>query len=204
MTESDSKAKDAEAAARAVPQNVARQGGTVAGMTLLSRISGLVRDIVLSYVFGATQYADMFFVAFRIPNFFRRLFAEGAFSQAFVPVLVRYREKSFAELTQFIAPLSGLFAVAVLTFSILGVLAAPWLTALFAPGFMADEAVFAQTADLVRITFPYLGFISLTAYAGAVLNSHNRFAVPAFTPVLLNLTLILAAIYALSGTAKRL
>ena len=110
-------------------QDVARAGRTVSSMTLLSRISGFVRDVLVSYFFGASEAADAFFVAFRIPNFFRRLFAGGAFSQAFVPVLVRYREKPFAELIQFIAPLSGLFALAVLSFSVLGVLAAPWLTA---------------------------------------------------------------------------
>ncbi len=182
------------------PTDVARQGGTVAGMTMLSRISGLARDVVLSYVFGATQYADMFFVAFRIPNFFRRLFAEGAFNQAFVPVLVRFKERSHAALLQFITPLSGIFAAAVTLFVLLGVLAAPWLTALFAPGFVGDPEVYARTTELVRITFPYLGFISLTAYAGALLNSHNHFAIPAFTPVLLNLTLIVAAIIALTLT----
>ncbi len=180
-------------------ENMTRQGGVVAGMTLLSRISGLVRDIVLSYLFGASQFADMFFVAFRIPNFFRRLFAEGAFNQAFVPVLVRHREQGRAQLLAFIAPLSGIFASCLALAVLLGVVFAPELTYVFAPGFAERPEVFEQTAELVRITFPYLGFISLVAYAGALLNAHNRFAVPAVTPVLLNLSLIGAALIALSG-----
>ncbi len=179
--------------------SMARQGGVVASMTLLSRISGLARDVLLSYLFGASQFADMFFVAFRIPNFFRRLFAEGAFNQAFVPVLVRYQARGRADLLAFIAPLSGLFASSLCLFVAIGVLFAPALTYLFAPGFVDDAEMFAQTAELVRLTFPYLGFISLTAYAGALLNAHNRFALPAFTPVLLNLTLIAAAMIAIGG-----
>jgi putative peptidoglycan lipid II flippase len=182
--------------------NMARQGGVVASMTMLSRISGLVRDVVLSYLFGASQVADMFFVALRIPNFFRRLFAEGAFNQAFVPVLVRYRELGRVELLAFLAPLSGLFTTCLVFFVILGVVFAPALTVLFAPGFIDDSEQFAQTAELVRITFPYLGLISLTAYAGALLNAHNRFALPAFTPVLLNFSLIAAALVALTEVVQ--
>jgi len=180
-------------------ENMARQGSIVAGMTMLSRVSGLLRDVVLSYIFGASQMADMFFVAFRIPNFFRRLFAEGAFNQAFVPVLVRYRGYGRDRMLAFIAPLSGLFTVSLTLFVIIGVVFAPALTSLFAPGFVADPAKLEHTAGLVRLTFPYLGFISLTAYAGALLNAHNKFALPAFTPVLLNLTLIGAAMVALGG-----
>jgi putative peptidoglycan lipid II flippase len=179
--------------------NMAKQGTVVAGMTMLSRISGLARDIVLSYLFGASQLADMFFVALRIPNFFRRLFAEGAFNQAFVPVLVRSKERGHSELLMFMAPLSGLFGLALTVFVIAGVLLAPALTALFAPGFVGDPSRFQQTADLVRIMFPYIGFISLVAYAGSVLNAHDRFAIPAFTPVLLNVSLITAALVALAG-----
>ena len=181
------------------PANLARQGSIVAAMTMISRISGFLRDIVLAYLFGASQYADMFFVALRIPNFFRRLFAEGAFSQAFVPVLVRYRDQGPGQLIAFVAPLSGLFALILIFVVLLGVVFANTLTGIFAPGFVADAGRFQQTADLVRITFPYLGFISLTAYAGAVLNAHGRFAIPAITPVLLNLCLIGAAFVALAN-----
>ena len=179
--------------------DIARQGGTVAFMTLLSRVSGLVRDIALSYLFGASQYADMFFVALRIPNFFRRLFAEGAFNQAFVPVMVRYRDYGTAELNAFLRPLFGLFSLSLLVFVVLGVIFAKPMTALFAPGFIGREDQFAETVELVRITFPYLGFVSLVAYAGALLNAHGRFAIPAFTPVLLNLCLIGAALLALGS-----
>ncbi|MEC7554552.1 MAG: murein biosynthesis integral membrane protein MurJ [Pseudomonadota bacterium] len=177
--------------------DMARQGGVVASMTLLSRISGLMRDVVLSYLFGASQLADMFFVAFRIPNFFRRLFAEGAFNQAFVPVLMQYKTVGHAQLLGFIAPLSGLFATSLAAMVALGVLFAPALAALFAPGFLDQPAIYQQTSDLVRITFPYLGFISLTAYAAALLNAHSHFALPAVTPVMLNLCLMLAAFVAI-------
>ena len=192
-----SEAKHDEAAGETVA--LATQGSVVAGMTLLSRISGLVRDIVLSYLFGASKEADIFFVALRVPNFFRRLFAEGAFNQAFVPVLMRYKAQGRAELLAFIAPLSGLFASVLTLVVIVGVVFAPALTALFAPGFISDAPVFDATAKLVRITFPYLGFISLTAYAAGLLNAHNRFAVPAVTPVFLNLCLIGAALLVLGG-----
>ncbi len=174
-----------------------RQGGTVASMTLLSRITGLVRDMVLSYFFGATQVADAFFVAFRIPNFFRRLFAEGAFSQAFVPVLAAFRQRGDRdELIRFVRVMSGWFAGALVLVCLLGVLGAQWLVVVFAPGFWGDPVRSALATDMLRITFPYLGFISLTAFAGALLNAHQRFAIPAFTPVLLNLCLIGAALFA--------
>lgn len=177
-------------------QNVTAQGGVVAGMTLLSRISGFGRDMVLANFFGASEVADAFFVAFRIPNFFRRLFAEGAFNQAFVPVLIRYKARTVAELRLFVAVVAGNLTIALLFVVIAGVLLAPGLVAVFAPGFLGDEERFALTTDMVRITFPYLGFISLTAFAGALQNSHHRYAIPAFTPVLLNLTLISAMLFA--------
>ena len=176
-----------------------RRAGTVAGMTALSRISGLVRDVVLAYLFGASAAADPFFVAFRIPNFFRRLFAEGAFNQAFVPVLVEYKAKGHAELRLFLAPLSGVFALTLILVVFAGLALAGPLAAVFAPGFLDQPERFAQLTELVRITFPYLGLISLTAYAGALQNAHGRFALPAFTPVMLNVCLTLAAILALVG-----
>jgi putative peptidoglycan lipid II flippase len=185
-----------QAAALEGPQNVAAQGGIVSGMTLLSRITGLVRDMALSYFFGAQDVADAFFVAFRIPNFFRRLFAEGAFSQAFVPVLARYREGGVSELRRFVAVMQGNLMAALSAFVLLGVIFSPALVAVFAPGFFGDDERFALTSSMVRITFPYLGLISLTAFAGALLNSHHRYAVPAFTPVLLNLSLIAAVLFA--------
>jgi putative peptidoglycan lipid II flippase len=178
-------------------QRLDRQGGVVASMTMTSRLSGFVRDMVLSHFFGATPVADAFFVAFRIPNFFRRLFAEGAFSQAFVPVLAAYRMREPApEMRRFVAVMSGNFGCVMLTISLLGVVGAPLFVLLFAPGFHDDPARAGLTGAMLRVTFPYLGFISLTAFAGALLNSFHRFAIPAFTPVWLNLTLIFAALVA--------
>ena len=160
-------------------------------MTLLSRLLGFARDIVIARMFGAGIDADAFFVAFRIPNFMRRLFAEGSFAQAFVPVLSEYREKqSHAEVRDLIGSVSGVLGGILTIITIIGVLAAPWLVYAFAPGFSNDPERYQLTVSLLRLTFPYLLFISLTALAGAILNSFGRFAVPAFTPVLLNLSLI--------------
>ncbi|MCZ6709052.1 MAG: murein biosynthesis integral membrane protein MurJ, partial [Gammaproteobacteria bacterium] len=177
-------------------QNVTAQGGVVSGMTLLSRISGLIRDMVLSYFLGAQNIADAFFVAFRIPNFFRRLFAEGAFNQAFVPVLARYRGAGIDDLKIFVRIIEGNLILALTPVVAIGMLFAPVLVFVFAPGFSADGVRFSLASDMLRVTFPYLGFISLTALAGAVLNSHHRYAIPAFTPVLLNLSLIGAVLFA--------
>lgn len=177
-------------------QNVTAQGSVVAAMTLLSRVSGFVRDVVLSDVFGAGAAADAFFVAFRIPNFFRRLFAEGAFNQAFVPVLARYRTEPTALFHAFVAAVAGNLAVAVWSVVAVGVLFAPLVVALFAPGFWNDAAQFRAATEMLRVTFPYLGFIALTAFAAALQNSQGRFAIPAFTPVLLNLSLIAAMLFA--------
>lgn len=172
------------------------KGALVSSMTLLSRISGFARDVLLSHFLGASGTADAFFVAFRIPNFFRRLFAEGAFSQAFVPVLARCKAQGMAELKQFIAFAGGNFGLALLAVVLVGMAFCEALVALFAPGFWDDAEQFQLTADLLRITFPYLGFIALTAFAGAILNMHDRYAPPAFTPVLLNAALIGAMILA--------
>ena len=184
------------AAERDRSQDVAAQGGVVGAMTVLSRLSGFARDVALSHLLGAGAAADVFFVAFRAPNFFRRLFAEGAFAQGFVPVLAEYRERgSRSALRAFVAAMGGNLALAVAAVSALGVVAAPLVVFLFAPGF-AGDARFDLATDMVRITFPYLAFISLTAFAGSLLNSAGRYAVPAFTPVLLNATLIAAALVA--------
>ena len=172
-----------------------KSASIVSIMTFLSRILGFLRDIIIARLFGASMAADLFFVAFKIPNFLRRLFAEGAFSQAFVPVLVEYRndkEKSVADL---ISATSGTLAVILFIITAIGVMIAPFIMMLFAPGFIDQPEKMALASELLRITFPYLFFISLTALAGAILNSFGQFAVPAFTPVLLNLSLIIAAVY---------
>lgn len=173
-----------------------RSSGLVGVMTLLSRVLGLVRDMVIARYFGAGAGADAFFVAFKIPNFLRRLFAEGAFSQAFVPVLSSYREKQpLSEVQRLVNAVAGSLGLVLLGVTLVAILGAPVLTAVFAPGFLGDDAKFALTSDMLRITFPYLLLISLTAFAGGILNSYDRFAVPAFTPVLLNLSMIAAAVW---------
>ncbi|MGI9274897.1 MAG: murein biosynthesis integral membrane protein MurJ [Endozoicomonas sp.] len=160
-------------------------------MTMFSRVLGLVRDVVIAGYFGSTVAADAFFVAFKIPNFLRRLFAEGAFSQAFVPVLSEYRTKrSFDEVRELVSKVSGTLAAILMLVTMICMLGAPLLIRVFAPGFIDEPEKLALAGDMLRITFPYLLLISLTALAGSVLNSYSRFAVPAFTPVLLNLSLI--------------
>ncbi|HTN33368.1 MAG TPA: murein biosynthesis integral membrane protein MurJ [Marinobacter sp.] len=173
-----------------------RSSGVVGVMTMSSRVLGLIRDMVIARYFGAGAGADAFFVAFKIPNFLRRLFAEGAFSQAFVPVLSSYRENQpVSEVKRLVDAVAGSLGLVLLGITLVAMLGAPVLAAIFAPGFLGDEVKFALTSDMLRITFPYLLLISLTAFAGGILNSYDRFAVPAFTPVLLNLAMIGAAIY---------
>ena len=159
-------------------QNLTAQGSVVASMTGVSRLSGFFRDVVLSAVLGATAWADIFFVALRIPNFFRRLFAEGAFAQAFVPVLSEYRNAGDDNaLRNFVRIVCGDFGVVLVVICAAGIAGASGLVWLFAPGFLDDPEKFDLTVDMVRVTFPYLAFISLTAFAGAILNSFHRYAV---------------------------
>ncbi len=172
--------------------------GIVSSMTLVSRVFGLVRDMVIAYLFGAGPAAEAFVVAFRIPNLFRRLFAEGAFSTAFVPVLSEYKTlKSHAEVRGLVDRVTGNLGLILLLVTVVGVVAAPVVAFVFAPGFIykGQWEEFRLTQEMLRITFPYLMLVSLTALSGAILNSYGRFAVPAFTPVLLNLSLILCALY---------
>ncbi|OUS16057.1 murein biosynthesis integral membrane protein MurJ [Gammaproteobacteria bacterium 50_400_T64] len=169
----------------------------VGAMTMLSRILGLIRDVVFARVIGADGFADAFFVAFKIPNFLRRLFAEGAFAQAFVPVLTEYRnEGGHAAVKELIDRVAGALGSVLIVLTVVAVIAAPMLAGLFAPGFVGDSAKFQATTEMIRVTFPYLLFISLTGFAGGILNSYDRFAVPAFTPVWLNVCLISAALVA--------
>lgn len=169
----------------------------VGGMTFLSRLLGFARDIVFARFFGAGMAMDAFFVAFKIPNFMRRLFAEGAFSQAFVPVLAEHKTRnSPAEVRALADHVAGTLGGILLLITIIGVVAAPLLVLIFAPGFTGNETKFELTVAMLRITFPYLFFISLTAFAGGILNTYGRFGVPAFTPVLLNICMIAAAIWA--------
>ena len=168
----------------------------VSGMTLLSRILGLVRDIVFARLFGASIVMDAFIVANRIPNMLRRFFAEGAFSQGFVPVMARYRERHSAEeARELIDAVAGTLGLVLFGVTAAGVMAAPVLVAVVAPGFIGDDGRFELASLMLRFTFPYLLFVSLTAFAGGVLNTYGRFAVPAFTPVILNVVLIGFAVW---------
>ncbi len=172
-----------------------RSGLVVSAMTMLSRVMGLVRDVVVATFLGAGNGSDAFFVAFKIPNFLRRLFAEGAFNQAFVPVLSEYStQRTKQEIRELLNAVAGSLTALLALITALAMLGAPWLVWLFAPGFGRDPEKLALTADMLRLTFPYLLLISLTAFSGSVLNTWNRFAVPAFTPVLLNISLIGAAL----------
>jgi len=160
-------------------------------MTLVSRVLGFVRDAVIARVFGAGLATDAFFVAFKIPNLLRRLFAEGAFSQAFVPILAEYKNRRGEDdVRALINQVSGALLLVLLLVSALGILIAPWIIAVTAPGFSATPEKFALTVELLRIVFPYILFIALTALAGGILNTWSRFAVPAFTPTLLNISFI--------------
>ena len=168
----------------------------VSSMTLLSRILGLIRDVVLARYLGVSAGTDAFFVAFRIPNFLRRLFAEGAFNQAFVPVLSEYRTNgSQAAVRELINRVAGTLGLTLSLVTVIGVVGAPVLITLFAPGFGDDPVKRALAVEMLRLTFPYLFFIALTAFSGAILNTWGRFAVPAFTPVLLNISLIGCALF---------
>jgi len=180
----------------ALSKKLLHSSAIVSGMTLISRLVGFVRDMIIAVTFGATGTTDAFFVAFRIPNLLRRMFAEGAFAQAFVPVFTEYREQrsgtALRDLTDHVA---GALLLLLTLITTVGVIAAPLLIWLFAPGFGADPEKQQLATTMLRITFPYALFISLTALAGGILNSFGRFAVPAFTPVFLNLCLIAAALW---------
>ena len=170
---------------------------TVSGMTLLSRVLGFARDFVIARSFGAGMATDAFFVAFRLPNLLRRLFAEGAFSQAFVPILAEYKNRRGGDETRrLVNHVATLLFLALTVVTVLGIVATPFLIYVTAPGFAADTDKFALTVALTRITFPYILFMSLVALAAGVLNTWSRFALPAFTPVLLNLSFIGMALLA--------
>ncbi|WP_220733448.1 murein biosynthesis integral membrane protein MurJ [Shewanella morhuae] len=186
-----------------------RSGMIVSAMTLISRVLGLIRDVVVANLMGAGTSADVFFFANKIPNFLRRLFAEGAFAQAFVPVLTEYQEKHTAEETRdLLSKVAGTLGLLVTIVTLIGVIGSPVLSALFGGGwFIAwlnnepDGAKFELATVVLKITFPYLWFITFTALAGSILNTRGRFAVSAFTPVFLNVAIITAAIvYAPTST----
>lgn len=177
-------------------KNLFKSTSVVASMTMVSRVFGFIRDMVTAQLFGAGAAFDAFSVAFRIPNLMRRLFAEGSFSQAFVPVLSEYQKKqSPEEVRRFINSISGTLGFILLCVTIFGMVCSPWIVRLFAPGFSADGVRFDLAVTMLRVTFPYLMLVSLTAFSGAILNTYSRFWVAAFTPVLLNVCMISAAIW---------
>ncbi|MBF0322736.1 MAG: murein biosynthesis integral membrane protein MurJ, partial [Magnetococcales bacterium] len=174
-----------------------RAVGTISFYTLLSRILGFVRDVVIARGFGSGMEADAFFVAQKLPNFLRRLFAEGAFATAFVPVFSTYKaQEDVAAIRHMVMAVFTALVTILMVVVAVGELAMPWLLMVIAPGFGADPEKYRLTVDLTRITFPYILLISLVAMAGGVLNSYRRFAIPAATPILLNVFIILGAEWA--------
>lgn len=177
--------------------NLLRALATISSMTLISRILGFVRDAVIARIFGAGLFTDAFFVAFRIPNLLRRLFAEGAFAQAFVPILAQYKSREGEEPTRRLVDRTAtLLSLALLAVSALGIAVAPLIVYVGAPGFAAEPAKFDLTVSMLRVTFPYILFISLVSLAGGILNTWSRFVIPAFTPTVLNLSFIVCALFA--------
>jgi len=168
----------------------------VGAMTLVSRVLGLIRDMTLAW-FGATAGMDAFFVAFKIPNFLRRLFAEGAFSQAFVPIIAEYKEKrTHAEVQDLVDRVAGTLGGMLTVIAAVGILASPVVITLFAPGFLYTDSIrFNLASEMLRITFPYILFVSLVAFGAGILNTYGRFATPSFAPVWLNVVMIGAALF---------
>lgn len=177
--------------------NLLRSLAAVSSMTMFSRVLGFARDAIVARIFGAGMATDAFFVAFKLPNLLRRIFAEGAFSQAFVPILAEYKSKQGEDATRvFVSYVSGLLTLALALVTVLGIAAAPWVITITAPGFADTADKFTLTTQLLRITFPYILLISLASLAGAILNTWNRFSVPAFAPTLLNVSMIGFALFA--------
>jgi len=177
--------------------NLLKSLAAVSSMTLFSRVLGFARDAIVARVFGAGLATDAFFVAFKLPNLLRRIFAEGAFSQAFVPILAEYKSKQGEDATRvFVAYVSGLLTLVLAIVTVAGMLAAPWVIMVTAPGFADTADKFALTTQLLKITFPYILLISLASLVGAILNTWNRFSVPAFAPTLLNVSMIGFALFA--------
>jgi putative peptidoglycan lipid II flippase len=177
-------------------KSLVKSTSAVAAMTMISRVFGFIRDMVTAHLFGAGLFSDAFFVAFRIPNFMRRLFAEGSFSQAFVPVLSEYqKQKTPEEIQRFLNSMAGTLGAVLLLVTVLGIILAPVIVKIFAGGYVVGSERYNLAVMMLRITFPYLLLISLTAFCGAILNTYSRFWVAAFTPVFLNISMIAAAIF---------
>ena len=176
--------------------NLLRALATVSSLTMVSRVLGYARDFFIARIFGASLATDAFFVAFKIPNLLRRLFAEGAFSQAFVPILGEYKNRRGVEDTKsLIDAISTVLLLVLVLAAALGMAAAPIIVYVTAPGFAAEPEKFALTVQMLRITFPYIVFISLVALSAGILNTWNKFSVPAVTPTLLNVAFIVGTLF---------
>ena len=176
--------------------NLLKTLAKVSSMTMVSRILGFIRDAIIARMFGAGMATDAFFVAFKLPNLLRRIFAEGAFSQAFVPILAEYRQTRSPEATQaFVQHIAGLLSFMLVIVTAIGILAAPWIIYITAPGFASSADKFELAATMLRITFPYILLISLSSLVGSVLNTYHQFSIPAFTPTFLNVSFIVFALF---------
>ncbi|MFI4939146.1 MAG: murein biosynthesis integral membrane protein MurJ [Burkholderiales bacterium] len=176
--------------------NLHKTLATISGMTMFSRVTGLLREVLIARTFGASAYTDGFNVAFRIPNLLRRLFAEGAFSQAFVPILAEYKTQKGGDATkELVDHVATVLTWALMLTCLLGIVGAPVVVFLMASGLKANAATFDATVVMTRMMFPYIGFMSFVAMAGGVLNTWREFKIPAFTPVLLNLSSIFASLF---------
>ena len=176
--------------------NLLKALATISGLTLVSRILAFARDVLTARIFGAGMATDAFVIAFRLPNLLRRLFAEGAFSQAFVPIFGEYRNRKGHDETKLLVDhVTTMLAIILFIVTLIGIIAAPLIVYITAPGFVKDADKFALTVQLLRLTSPYIFFISLVAVAAGILNTYNKFWVPAFAPVLLNLCFIGAALW---------
>ena len=176
--------------------NLLKSLATISGLTLVSRILAFARDVLIARVFGAGMATDAFFVAFKLPNLLRRMFAEGAFSQAFVPIFGEYRNQRGHEETRLLVDhVTTMLALILFVVTLIGIIAAPVLVYISAPGFARDAEKFELTVLLLRFTSPYIFFISLVAVAAAILNTYNKFWVPAFAPILLNVCFIGGALW---------
>jgi putative peptidoglycan lipid II flippase len=177
--------------------NLLKALAAISSLTLVSRILAFARDVLIARIFGAGMATDAFFVAFKLPNLLRRLFAEGAFSQAFVPIFGEYRSRRGHDETKLLVDhVATMLALILFVVTLIGIVAAPLLVMISAPGFAQDAEKFDLTVRLLQITSPYIFFISLVAVAAGILNTYNKFWVPAFAPILLNLCFIGGALWA--------
>lgn len=177
-------------------ESIVKSSFTVGLMTFISRISGFIRDVIFASYFGAGSNTDAFFVAFKIPNFFRRLFAEGAFIQSFVPILNDYKINQKQDLKKFISYVQGNLGLILIIIVSVGIIFSDQVIGTFAPGFDYSSQRFNLSSEMLKITFPYLFFISLTAMSAGIFNTYDKFLLPSITPVLLNVSLIVFAIFA--------